>query len=316
MVEHDLAKVGVASSNLVSRSILALLLFISTLFSQPLYIEKTYCIEENTLKASFFGYQSSDDPIIIQIPKERVSYTVPTSTLRAAFNDHNITVIDSSDGVVIFKRNCMLMGKLDAITEFFLKKFQDGAPFVMIEDKPRISLKTSLPSDFKRYTLVDVRISDGMLKRSNGSFLAIFNVGDREKKLYFAYEMNAKVLVFKAKHNLLNGKILTNDDYESVWESLDNLPPRVIVNELAQNAMIRNSVKEGQLLTDFNIDIKKAVSKQATIRAILKEEGLVIEVKATLLEDGDVGDVVKIKTEQGKILNAKIVSPYEVIILE
>jgi len=227
-----------------------------------------------------------------------------------------VTVIDSSDGVVIFKRNCMLMGKLDAITDAFLKKFQDAAPFVMIEDKPRITIKTSLPSDFKRYELADIRISDATLKRNSGSFIAVFNVGDREKKLYFAYEMNAKVMVFKAKHNLLNGKILTNDDYESVWESLDNLPTRVIVNELAQNAMIRNSVKEGQLLTDFNIDIKKAVSKQSTIRALLKEAGLVIEVQATLLEDGDIGDVVKIKTEQGKILNAKIVSPHEVIILE
>jgi flagellar basal body P-ring formation protein FlgA len=316
VVEHDLAKVGVASSNLVSRSILFLLLFISTLFSQPLYIEKTYCIEEDTLKASFFGYQSNDDPIIVQIPKDRVNYTISTNTLRTAFNDRNVTFIDSSDGVIIFKRNCSLMGKADAITEFFLQKFQEAAPLVMIEEKPRISLKTSLPSDFKRYELIDVRISDAMLKKNSGTFIATFKVGDREKKLYFAYEMNAKMMVFKAKRNLLNGKILTNDDYESVWESLDALPPRVIVNEIPQNGMIKNGVKEGQILTDFHIDIKKSVSKKESVKAVLKEEGLVIEVQATLLEDGNIGDVVKIKTEQGKILNAKILSSHEVIILE
>ncbi len=316
MVEHDLAKVGVASSNLVSRSILILLLFFTSLFSQPLYIDKTYCIEEDTLRASFFGYQSSDDPIILTIPKERVQYTVPTSTLRAAFSDHNVTIIDSSDGVVIFRRNCSLMGKADAMIKLFLKKFQEASPLVMIDEKPRISIKTSLPADFQRYELIDIVISDAMLKKNSGSFVAVFKVGDRNKKLYFAYEMNAKVMVFKAKHNLLNGKILTNDDYESVWESLDALPNRVITHEIPHNAMIKNGVKEGQILTDFHVDIKKMLSKKSSIKALLKEEGLVIEVQATLLEDGNIGDVVKIKTEQGKMLNAKILSHHEAIILE
>ncbi|AHJ12919.1 flagellar basal body P-ring formation chaperone FlgA [Sulfurospirillum multivorans] len=243
-------------------------------------------------------------------------YTVSTNTLRTAFNDLNATIIDSSDGVVIFRRHCSLMGKADAMTELFLKKFQETSPFVRIDEKPRISIKTSLPTDFERYELVDISISDAMLKKNSGSFVAVFKVGDREKKLYFAYEMNAKVMVFKAKHNLLNGKILTNDDYESVWESLDALPNRVITNEIPQNAVIKNGVKEGQILTDFHLDIKKMLSRKASIKALLKEEGLVIEVQATLLEDGNIGDVVKIRTEQGKILSAKILSPYEVIILE
>jgi len=208
------------------------------------------------------------------------------------------------------------MGKADAMTELFLKKFQETSPFVRIDEKPRISIKTSLPTDFERYELVDISISDAMLKKNSGSFVAVFKVGNREKKLYFAYEMNAKVMVFKAKHNLLNGKILTNDDYESVWESLDALPNRVITNEIPQNAVIKNGVKEGQILTDFHLDIKKMLSRKASIKALLKEEGLVIEVQATLLEDGNIGDVVKIRTEQGKILSAKILSPYEVIILE
>ncbi|MBP1680207.1 MAG: FlgA protein [Proteobacteria bacterium] len=316
MVEHNLAKVGVASSNLVSRSILFLLLFISSLVSQPLYIDKTYCIEEDTLRASFFGYQSNDNPIIVTIPKERTHYSVPTNTIRSAFSDRNVTIIDSSDGVVIFKRNCTLMGKADAIEEAFLKKFQEVAPSVMIDEKPRISIKTSLPADFKRYELVDIHISDAMLKRNSGSFVAIFKVGDREKKLYFTYEINAKVKVFKAKRNLLNGKILTNDDYESVWVSLDTPPTRAILNEIPQNVVIKNGIKEGQILTDFHFDVKKVLSKKESIKALFKEEGLVIEVQATLLEDGNVGDIVKIKTEQGKILNAKILSRHEAIILE
>ena len=317
MVEHDLAKVGVASSNLVSRSIFGILLFLSSLFSsEPIYIDKTYCVEQDALKVSYFGYQGNNDPVIVQIPKDRVNYSIPSSVILSALSERNISAIDSSDGIVIFKRNCTLMGKADAIEDAFLKKFQEASPSVLIEEKPRIFAKSSLPADFKRYQFVGVTIPDATLKKNSGSFVAIFKVGDKEKKLYFTYEMNAKIMVFKAKRNLLNGKILTNDDYESIWMSLEGIPTRAVLNEIPQNAMVKTSIKEGQVLADYHFDVKKTLSKKDTIRALLKDGGLVIEVQATLIEDADIGDVVKIKTEQGKILNAKIVSSKEAVILE
>ncbi|WP_333804218.1 flagellar basal body P-ring formation chaperone FlgA [Sulfurospirillum sp.] len=243
-------------------------------------------------------------------------YAIPSSVIRTAFSDRNVTIIDSSEGVVVFKRNCSLMGKADALEDAFLKKFQEASPSVVIEEKPRISVKSSLPVDFKRYQLVSVTIPETTLKKNSGSFVATFKVGDKERKLYFAYEMNAKVMVFKAKRNLLNGKILTNDDYESILMSLEGIPTRAVLSEIPQNAMVKTSIKEGQVLADYHFDVKKTLSKKDSIRALFKDGGLVIEVQATLIEDADIGDVVKIKTEQGKILNAKIVSSKEAVILE
>ena len=317
VVEHDLAKVGVASSNLVSRSILILLLFTFSLFSSDtIYIDKTYCIDQDTLKVSFFGYQGTNDPIIIQIPKDRTNYSISSTVILSALAERNVTTVDTSEGVVVFKRNCTLMGKSDEIESAFLKKFQEVSPSVVIEDRPRIAAKSSLPNDFKRYQLVGIFIADTMLKKSNGTFVAIFKVGDKERKLYFSYAMNAKVMVFKAKRNLLNGKILTNDDYESILVSLETLPNRTFLGEIPQNATTKAAIKEGQILADYHFDVKKTLSKKESIKALLKEEGMVIEVQATLLEDADIGDIIKIKTDQGKILNAKIVSRNEAIILE
>ena len=317
VVEHNLAKVGVASSNLVSRSIFFILLFLSSLFSsEQIYIDKTYCIEHDTVNASFFGYKGKEDFVLMRIPKDRTNYSVNSNVIVSALTDHNVSVVDSSEGVVVFKRNCSLMGKSDEIENAFLTKFQEASPFVIIEEKPRISAKTSLPADFKRYQLVGIQISDATLKKNSGSFVAIFKAGDKERKLYFSYEMNAKVMVFKAKRNLLNGKILTNDDYESFLVSLEGLPTRAILNEIPQNVIIKNSVKEGQVLSDYHFDVKKMLSKKESIKALLREENLVIEVQVTLLEDANIGDVVKIKTEQGKILNAKITSRHEAIIVE
>ncbi len=319
MVEHDLAKVGVASSNLVSRSIVIFLCFSSFLFSQTIYIDKTYCVDQSDVRASFFGYKdahSKDDPVLVEIPKDRMQYTVMSGAILSFFNDRNISVVDTSEGVVVFKKECRLMGKADAIEALFLKKFQAAAPYVLIESKPHIGTKASLPADFKRYELIDILLSDNTLRKNSGSFVALFKVGDKERKLYFSYEMDAKARVFKAKRNLLNGTILGNDDFETVLVGLDALPNRAMLRENTQTLMVKSTVKEGQILTDYLFEPKRLVTKKSAIKALYKDESLSIEVQATLLDDGDVGDIVRIKTEQGKILNAKIVSANEAVILE
>ena len=243
-------------------------------------------------------------------------YSVPTNSIRSAFSEHNVTIIDSSDGVVVFKRNCTLMGKADAIEEAFLKKFQEVSPSVLIEEKPRISVKSSLPADFQRYQLVGVSIPETTLKKNNGSFIAIFKVGDKERKLYFTYEMNAKVMVFKAKRNLQSGKILQDDDFERVFVNIDSLPSKAIVGALSPNLIVKNYVKEGQIFSEYFFDTKKDVMKKESIKAFLSEGSLVIELHVTLLDDANIGDIVKVKTEQGKVLNAKILSAKEAMILE
>ena len=317
VVEHDLAKVGVASSNLVSRSILILtLIFLSPLFSIQIHIEKVYCIEQDKLQASFFGFTDKDNFDVVTIPKERIQYSIPSSQIISQFSDRNVTVIDSSDGVVIFKRNCQMMGKINEISAAFLKKFQEESPYVKIESLPKIFIKSPLPNDFSRYKLSSIVILDTMLKKSSGSFIGVFRVQDKEKKIYFSYEIDAKIDVFKAKHNLLNGKILSSDDYERVVIALDNLPSRAIVSDLSPNLMMKSNIKEGQIFTENLFETKRDLSKKETIKAILKENGLTIEIEATLLEDANIGEEVKIKTEQGKILNAKIISRHEAIILE
>ncbi|AFL68612.1 flagellar basal body P-ring formation chaperone FlgA [Sulfurospirillum barnesii] len=262
-----------------------------------------------------FGYKGTDS-VILEIPTERAHYAISSSTILTFFQDHNISIIDSSEGVVTFKRDCALMGKAEILSEAFVKKFHELAPTILIEEKPYVFVKTSLPEDFERYELLFIDIPNTMLRKNSGSFFAQFRTGNQEKKLYFFYEMKAKALVFKAKHNLHNGKILNNDDYESIWLNLDAIPLRALIQELPRSAVVKGSLKAGQILADYHLSSKKLFSKQDRIKALFKEEGLIIEIEATVLSDADIGDVVKIKTEHGKVLNAKIISSKEAIILK
>ena len=243
-------------------------------------------------------------------------YSVLSSTIISTLAEHNITAIDSSDGVVIFKKNCSLMGKSTALEAAFLKKFQELSPKIIIDGKPKVISKTALPADFKRYQLESISIPDSSLKKSSGTFSANFKVGDKIKKIYFNYELKAMAYALKAKHNLHNGKIIQNDDFEAILANLDALPMRAFLDEIPPNASIKGSVKEGHFLNDYNIEIKKELSRKSHIKAVLKEDGIKIEVMATLLDDANIGDTIKIRTEQGNILNAKVVSVNEAIIIE
>jgi len=284
--------------------------------SQTIYIQKTYCINHDVLKASFFGYEGTLDTQIITIPKERTHYALPSSNIINAFADKNVTVIDSSEGVVTFKRHCALMGKSELLEAAFVEKFKAAFPLVQIIGTPSISLKSSLPNDFAHYTLDSISIPQTMLQRKSGSFVASFSVGDKKKKITFYYEMEAKVLAFKARRNLQSGKILQNDDIEALWVDIDTLPSKPVIGEIPPNLIVKNSIKEGQILSSYLFDTKKDIMKKESIKAFFTEGSLVIELHVTLLDDANIGDIVKVKTEQGKILSAKILSLKEAKIVE
>ena len=319
MVEHDLAKVGVASSNLVSRSIFFILLVFTSLFSSPvetLYIQKSYCIQDETLKASFFGYIGTSNTEVINIPKERQQYALPSYQIINALSDKNVSVVDVSGGVVTFQRHCRLMGKAEDIEAALRTKIKELSPSIVIERGPIVSAKSSLPSDFERYVFDSITLYDSMLKKGSGSFIVNFFVDGKAKKIYLYYDMHAKLPVFKAKRNLQSAKILEIDDYEPLLLDIDMVPSRSIIGEMPSSLITRNYIKEGQVLSEYLFDIKKDIMKKESIKALYKEGSLVIEIHVILQEDANIGDRVKVKTEHGKVLNAKILSHKEAIIIE
>lgn len=147
MVEHNLAKVGVASSNLVSRSILLLFFITSFVFAKTITLLPHYCVDENLdLNAHIFG--TTETFKVIEIPKTKAKFTVPSLYVKSEFEKHGFNVIDSKTGTITFERFCNMAGKKDEIAEALLEKFEEKYPCI-ISDLPEIILNTPLPYNFK-----------------------------------------------------------------------------------------------------------------------------------------------------------------------
>jgi len=181
---------------------------------------------------------------------------------------------------------------------------------------PKIVSNSPLPKNFKSYKFIKVKLRPSALRKRTSSFKVLFETPKKEKSIYFKFTIDAKIDVFKAKRKLYNDKILSKNDYEKVSMPIDKLPSKVITCRMPEKLMTKNYVSANTILTMNKFEYKKDVLRGTDVRAFIRDGMLVLETGATILKDADIGDVVKIKTDKGKLFRAKLVSKYKVIILE
>ena len=314
MVEHNLAKVGVASSNLVSRSILFFILTTS-LYANPITLQSSYCIEdESTVFANYFDKKLNNFKVI-DIPKSTSKFDVPTLHVKSAFSEHNITVEDKTNGIITFKRNCYISGKKELLEEKVASLYKNEYPCIKIKNI-EVSTKTSLPFDFKDYVFMDAGINPSRLRYDSGTLWVLFKTKTRDRKIYFNYLINAQISVFKAKNNMHNDKILSKSDFELVNVKVDNLPSNVVSCDIEKNLITKSYISADELLSYNKLEIKKDILKGKQIRAYIADGSLVIGIDSIILEDANIGDKVRIRTEQNKFFDAKLFSHSEAMILK
>ncbi len=316
VVEHDLAKVGVASSNLVSRSIFLLLFLFGFLHSNDkFFIKHTYCIDGlKSVNASLFTKKNKKDFFILKLPKNRASYSVTSLKILSKFKQNDINITDLSGGTVVFK-NCRLPIDISYIKKVLAKRFRQRYPSIKIKSIS-VSSPSSLSPKLSFYKIDEIGLQDSAYSRAKGSLNVTLKKGKERKKIYLKFSIDATIRVFKANYNLRNGKILQKDDYIAVRVKFDKLRSGTITKQLQKSYIVKGYIRKDSVLNASHFRVKKDMLKGQFIKAILQEGSLVLEVDAHLLKDANVGDTVRIRTVSGKVLRAKIISLKTAEILE
>ena len=315
-VEHDLAKVGVASSNLVSRSILLfLLLFTHIVAVDKFYIKKSYCVDNiQNITSSLFTKNKKDNFFILTLPKNRAKYSISSLKIVSAFKKNDINITDISGGIVVF-RNCKLPIDIKKIKQVIREKFKERYKSIKINEID-ISSPSSLMPNLSSYSIQKVEIKDRAFRRKSGTFSVVLKKGDEQKKIYLKYNIDATIVVFKANYNLRNGKILKKIDYRQTRIKFQNLPPNILMIKPLENYIIKGYIRKDAILDQSHFKIKKDLLKGDYIKAILSDGNMILEIDAHLLTDANIGDKIKIRTVLGKVFDAKIVSKRRAKILE
>ena len=73
-------------------------------------------------------------------------------------------------------------------------------------------------------------------------------------------------------------------------------------------------IKSGEILTKRQFNAISLVKKGQMLNAVLSEDGVKIIAEVKALEDGNLGDMIKIRTKDNKILQATVSGKDEAVI--
>ena len=308
-VEHNLAKVGVASSNLVSRSIffIFILLFSTKLFANEVSIYPMYCIVNDQISLRTLGFDGEDNEILnlegmraAKIESKRL-YEILTSNFK--------TYKDKSGGSVVFVKNCQIM---DEIQMHFLRAISDEYPGISVSDLS-ISPQNKLPANFKDLVFKNIFLSDQNSQK--GVFRASFEDVDLSlKSLYFKFSFNAKMPVFITINSMNTNHILSLLDYQPTMIEFSKWPRDALSGLSAATLITKIQIKSGEILTKRQFNAISLVKKGEMLNAVLIEGGVNIIAEVKALEDGNLGDMIKIRTKDNKILEATVSGKGQAII--
>ena len=308
-VEHNLAKVGVASSNLVSRSIffIFILLFSTKLFANEVSIYPMYCIVNDQISLRTLGFDGEDNEILnlegmraAKIESKRL-YEILTSNFK--------TYKDKSGGSVVFVKNCQIM---DEIQMHFLRAISDEYPGISVSDLS-ISPQNKLPANFKDLVFKNIFLNDQNSQK--GVFRASFEDVDLSlKSLYFKFSFNAKMPVFITINSMNTNHILSLLDYQPTMIEFSKWPRDALSGLSAATLITKIQIKSGEILTKRQFNAISLVKKGEMLNAVLIEGGVNIIAEVKALEDGNLGDMIKIRTKDNKILEATVSGKGQAII--
>ncbi len=305
-VEHNLAKVGVASSNLVSRSTFFILLLFLPFKMLAVDIYPMYCVDSQFITLKTFGFDGENNEILDM--KAHRALKIDTQTLSKILTSNFKSFIDKSGGNVAFIRNCT---NLDSLQEGFLKTLSDLHQGISVKSLT-IEPQNLLPQDFDSYKFKELVLNEAI--KSSGVFRAVFEQSDfSTKSLFFKYSFDAKMPVFMALNSMQPKHVLSALDYTSSFvefnkfnkNSLSKIEPRLIV---------KTPIKHGEILMDRYFLKDTLVKKGDTLNAIISEDGVNIIIKAKALENANLGEIINIRTKDNKTYKAMISSKKEVII--
>jgi len=274
------------------------ILLTSTLFSTDL--QQEYFIESREFNASSVFPQIKDDFIIYRFDENQHQKAFTSAKLVKRFQQKGIELKAEKSSIVHVQR--MSTVNLDPIIKKIKSYYHSYHPNITIRE---VLLKSNgfikeLPERYR----VTFKPSAYLYHRSTLQVAS----EDATQRYFLRYELRATIKLFKAKHNINRGKILTQVDLsykDEAFKRLNSLPLRHLDGGKFR---LKKRLAKGKILYKRDIQPLPYVLKGKSVNVRLISGSVHLEFQATALEDGQKNEYVFIKKTDGKKLKAKVIS--------
>jgi len=258
---------------------------------------------------------SKENRTILSVSAALSTYKIPSLDLISNVKKYlSLPIKDNSGGIVTLDKQCYIKYEKNKIKQALKNAFKKKYKSIKIA-KLQITPISSFPNDFDSYIYDRINIKEHKLRKKSGSFIALYkNSIGKKVRIFFKYNILAKISLFKAKHNIRSGKILSQNDFEKNEVNFDKIPLNFIKDLKSGAYIAKNYIRKGAVITKYMIKKATLVKKKDTLRSIIKDGNLQVEFFSKALEDGNLGDIIKTIGNNGKIYKAKIVGKGLVVI--
>jgi flagella basal body P-ring formation protein FlgA len=285
------------------RSVLYLrLLLLSLLISSSVFaiaLKSEYAIDALDFNASAIDPQVDNDFLIYRFDQNRHKKSFTSSRLLQIFEDQGMQIEDASGGIVHVERtsNVDLEPVVQKVKAYYHSYFPDMHIEKVFLDSS--SFIEKLPRD---YTLV----FKSKAYLYNHSSFKLLTEGSTER-FFIRYKIQAKMKLFKARHNINRGKILTPKDILSVQAEFKRLKGLPLVSLTEQQVRVKKRLAKGKILYQHDIEPLPSVLKDKPVTVRFISGKVHLEFQATSLDDAGIGEYVYIEKSDGKKLKAKVI---------
>ena len=279
---------------------LIFIIFTLPLFCEPLFFKDSYCVESNIVRLKDIFPNVKKDFIILTIPKHTKEYKIPLLKLKKLLRERGF-VIDQKNKIISFSLNC-INNKYPFLKKYLRDVYKNYYPSIYIKN---IFLKTSSKTSFSKGDIKKIEISSSSLKREKGFLKVLLKNG---KRVYFSYEIEAFIEVLKADRNIKKGEPILSSFFSKSKEKFKFFYQKPVTKGNFLGFKAKRFIKEGEILTKNMIKKRGEIEKGDKVMAYIKENGLIVSFEAVSLDEGGVGDIIRVNKDKRKIFKGKVIS--------
>lgn len=193
---------------------------------------------------------------------------------------------------------------LEEIKLALVKEYKNNFPQLIIKN---ITLKTnSLPKDFN--SLKFIRLANARFNKANGYVKAeFFDSQNIKRSVFFRYFIKASLQVLRANKDINRGENLVATDYNLVLMDFDRVPLGALSSTDDLNIVSKTVIKKNAILKKNMFKEIDLIKRNDNIMGILKDLGVNMMVELKAIEGGKMGEKIRLKNKEGKVVEGLII---------
>ncbi|MCF6200656.1 MAG: flagellar basal body P-ring formation chaperone FlgA [Hydrogenimonas sp.] len=279
---------------------LLLYIFVSSLnAAETIELKSRYKVESNLVTLKTLGISDSDTTVI-KLRGDRSRWSIPAFKMAAKLKEIGYICKKPKSSMILFE--LMSQKSFPALEAILRKRYEEMYPTLKIESI-KVEPTGSAMQNFTYKPTCSVRVPQKLLKKESGTF----TVKCDKRRYYFRYYVDGYIKVYKANHQIKKDKIIAPNAVSVEHIPFKGFYTPPITGEVEGRYIAKLNIATDDVLTQANSRPLPAVLKMSRVKCIYKEGTVTIELDATALKSGDIGDIITLKRDDGKVLRGEVV---------